>query len=235
MSRSLKFAALAGAAFLIAGAVFAQQPGKQQSGKPAMQSTKVTPVPLGRTALPEEIAAWDIDVRPDGKGLPVGKGSVKQGEEVFLAQCASCHGEFGEAVGRWPVLVGGRGSLTHDNPEKTVGSYWPDLSTLFDYIKRAMPFGNARSLSDDEVYALTAFLLHMNDVVKDDFILSNENFTKVQLPNAAGFFDDDRLKSEKHFWREPCMSNCKTGEVKVMNRARQIDVTPDSKSGPKVE
>lgn len=203
----------------------------------AIAQTKNAPakVGLGREALPEEIKAWDIDVRPDGLGAPVGKGSVKQGEELFLAQCATCHGEFGEAVGRWPVLVGGRGSLKHENPEKTIGSYWPDASTVFDYIKRAMPFGNARSLSDDEVYAITAFLLQMNDVVKDDFVLSNENIGKVKMPNGANFFDDDREKSEKHFWAKPCMTNCKTGEVKVTGRARVVDVTPDSKSGPKVE
>jgi S-disulfanyl-L-cysteine oxidoreductase SoxD len=202
---------------------------KQQ---PEPQPAKVG---LGRPALPEEIKAWDIDLRPDGLGAPLGKGDVKKGEELFLAQCAACHGEFGEAVGRWPVLVGGKGSLKHDNPEKTIGSYWPDASTVFDYIRRAMPFGNARSLSDDEVYAITAFLLNMNEVVKDDFVLSNENIGKVKMPNAGAFYDDDRTTAEKHFWAEPCMKNCKTGEVKVTGRARVIDVTPDGKSGPKVE
>lgn len=224
MSKSLKLAAVL--ALGLAG------PALAQASKTPPAAARVE---LGRVALPEEIKAWDIAVRPDGKGAPAGKGTVKQGEELFLAQCAACHGEFGEAVGRWPVLVGGRGSLKHDNPEKTIGSYWPDASTVFDYIKRAMPFGNARSLSDDEVYAITAFLLQMNDVVKDDFVLSNENIGKVTMPNAANFFDDDRLKTEKHFWKEPCMKNCKTGEVKVLNRARVIDVTPDSKTGPKVE
>jgi len=225
MSRSLDFTAIA-LALVLSGPVLAQAP---------KQSTAPAKVGLGRPALPEELKAWDIAVRPDGKGAPVGKGSVKQGEDLFLAQCAPCHGEFGEAVGRWPVLVGGRGSLKHDNPEKTIGSYWPDASTVFDYIKRAMPFGNARSLSDDEVYAITAFLLQMNEVVKDDFVLSNETIGKVKMPNVGGFFDDDRTTSEKHFWKEPCMKNCKSGEVKVTNRARVIDVTPDSKTGPKVE
>ena len=224
MSKSLKLAAIL--ALGLTGPALAQAP--KAPSAPAR-------VELGRPALAEEIKAWDIAVRPDGKGAPAGKGNVKQGEELFLAQCAACHGEFGEAVGRWPVLVGGRGSLKHDNPEKTIGSYWPDASTVFDYIKRAMPFGNARSLSDDEVYAITAFLLQMNEVVKDDFVLSNDNIGKVKMPNAANFFDDDRMKAEKHFWKEPCMKNCKTGEVKVLNRARIIDVTPDAKSGPKVE
>ena len=191
---------------------------------------------LGRVALPEEVAAWDIDVRPDGLGLPPGKGSVKEGEELYQTNCAACHGEFGEAVGRWPVLAGGAGSLKHEAPEKTVGSFWPFASTTFDYIRRAMPYGNARSLTDNEIYAITAYILHMNDIVKADFVLSKENFTTVKLPNADGFFMDDREKAEKHFWKkDPCMKNCKV-EVKVLNKARQVDVTPDSKDkGMKVE
>ncbi|MCA0422635.1 MAG: cytochrome c [Proteobacteria bacterium] len=226
MSRFPKRAAWALALCLgVAGGAAIAQQQKAPAGK----------VGLGRVALPEEIKAWDIDVRPDGLGAPVGKGTVKQGEELFLAQCASCHGEFGEAVGRWPVLVGGRGSLKHDNPDKTIGSYWPDASTVFDYIRRAMPFGNARSLTDDEIYSITAFLLQMNEVVKEDFVLSNENIGKVKMPNVGGFFEDDREKSEKHFWSKACVTNCKTGEVKVTGRARVVDVTPDGKSGPKVE
>src|SRR4051812_32134132 len=101
---------------------------------------------LGRPALPEEIKAWDTDVRPDGLGLPVGRGTVKQGDAIFQAQCAGCHGEFGQGFGRWPALAGGEGTLKADRPDKTIGSFWPDLSTVFDYIKRAMPFGNAQSL-----------------------------------------------------------------------------------------
>lgn len=191
---------------------------------------------LGRPALPEEIKAWDIDVRPDGQGLPPGKGTVKQGEALFLERCASCHGEFGEGAGRWPVLAGGKGSLKSAEPEKTIGSFWPYLSTAFDYIHRAMPYGNAQSLTADETYALTAFLLNMNDLVKEDFELSDENFTSVKLPNEGGFHPDDREKTEKQFWGgEPCMTNCKK-EVKILGRARVLDVTPeDDKSAPKVE
>lgn len=208
--------------------VSAQQTAKGAADARALQ--------LGRAALPDEIAAWDIDVRPDGQGLPQGKGSVKAGERIFLRQCAACHGEFGEGAGRWPPVAGGRGSLKEHNPEKTVGSYWPYLSTVFDYVQRAMPFGNARSLAADDVYALTAFLLFLNDVVKDDFVLSNENFTAVHLPNEGGFHDDDRESTERRFWgREPCMSECKT-EAKVLNRARVLDVTPDdAKKGPKLD
>lgn len=184
---------------------------------------------LGRQALPEEIAAWDIDVRPDGQGLPPGKGSVKDGEAIFLEKCASCHGEFGEGAGRWPVLAGGHGTLKGASPEKTIGSFWPYASTTFDYIKRAMPYGQAQTLTDDEIYALTAFLLSMNDIVKDDFVLSRENFASVKLPNEAAFYPDDRETAEKHFWKaEPCMKACKD-KVEILGRARMIDVTPDDK------
>ncbi|WP_329610507.1 c-type cytochrome [Jiella pelagia] len=119
-------------------------------------------------ATPDEVAAWDIDVRPDGKGLPVGKGTVSEGEAIFAEQCASCHGDFGEGRDRWPQLAGGFDTLTRDRPVKTVGSYWPYLSTVYDYVHRAMPFGNARSLSNDDVYALTAYVLYLNDIETDE-------------------------------------------------------------------
>jgi cytochrome c len=191
---------------------------------------------LGRVALPEEIKAWDTDVRPDGLGLPVGKGTVKEGDVLFQERCASCHGEFGEGAGRWPVLAGGQGSLKADRPDKTIGSFWPDLSTVFDYIRRAMPFGNAQSLTDDEAYALTAYLLSLNDIVKDEnFELNNKNFTSIKMPNASAFYDDDREVAEKQFWKkDPCMKDCRDAP-KVVGRAMAIDVTPDSKEGPKVE
>lgn len=193
----------------------------------AAASAPVKKLGLGREAHADEVAAWDTDVRPDGAGLPVGKGSVKEGEALYLERCATCHGEFGEAVGRWPVIAGGRGSMKSENPEKTVGSFWPFASTTFDYIKRAMPYGNARSLSDDEVYAITAFILNMNDIVKDDFVLSKENFSALKMPNVGAFYDDDREQTEKHFWNaNPCMSSCKS-ETKVTGRARMIDVTPE--------
>ncbi len=145
---------------------------------------------LGREATPEEVAGWDIDIRPDGQGLPVGSGSVEDGEVVYAEQCASCHGDFGEGVDNWPVLAGGMGTLSSEHPVKTIGSYWPYLSTVWDYIYRAMPFGYAQSLEPDEVYAITAYLLNMNDLVDYDFVLSNENFAEVRLPNEENFFVD---------------------------------------------
>lgn len=185
---------------------------------------------IGRVALPEEIAAWDIDIRPDGLGLPEGSGTVADGEVLYTDNCAVCHGDFGEAVGRWPVLAGGHDTLTEDRPEKTIGSYWPYLSTVYDYVRRAMPFGNARSLSDDDVYAITAYLLYLNDLVDDeDFELSKANFLEVRLPNEDNFIPDDRL-DEVHYAEkgEPCMTDCKPGPVEITMRARILDVTPDS-------
>jgi len=183
---------------------------------------------LGRAATQDEVAAWNTDIRPDGMGLPVGRGSVTDGEEIFVEKCASCHGDFGEAVGRWPVLAGGHGTLSDDRPVKTVGSYWPYLSTVFDYVGRAMPFGNAESLSDDEVYALVAYILYVNDTVDDeDFILSHENFLRIAQENADGFYMDDRPQIEyPKFIRETCMSNCKEA-VQITKRAAVVDVTPE--------
>jgi cytochrome c len=233
---SLSAGALLAAMALAGGVALAQNKPAQTAAKPAA-SAPAQKLGLGRAALPEEIKAWDIDVRPDGLGLPKGKGTVKQGDELFQTQCAACHGEFGQGAGRWPVLAGGQGTLNADRPDKTMGSFWPDLSTAYDYIHRAMPFGNAQSLTPDETYALTAYLLFLNDIVKDEeFELSDKNFTSIRMPNAGGFFDDDRETTEKHFWvKEPCMKNCKPGEAKVTGKASVLDVTPDSKTGPRVD
>ncbi len=190
------------------------------------------PLNLGRPATEAEVAAWDIDVRPDGKGLPVGRGTVAEGEPIFTENCASCHGDFGEGRGRWPVLAGGFDTLTRQRPEKTVGSYWPYLSTVYDYVYRAMPFGNARSLSDDDVYALTAYILYLNDIVTDEeFELSNENFTTIAMPNVEGFIPDTR-EAEAHYQEsDPCVTDCKPDPAKVTMRAQVLDVTPDSADG----
>jgi mono/diheme cytochrome c family protein len=182
---------------------------------------------LGRPALPEEIAAWDIDVRPDGAGLPDGGGDVMTGEALYTENCAFCHGDFGEAIGRWPQLAGGEGSLDGDDPVKTIGSYWPYLSTVFDYVNRAMPFGAARSLSADDVYSLTAYLLYLNDLADEDFTISSETFAETRLPNEENFFIDDRGEAEVgKFTSEVCMEDCK-GEVEITKRAMVLDVTPE--------
>ena len=181
---------------------------------------------IGRAALEAELAAWDVDVLPDGRGLPEGSGDVFTGEEVFADKCASCHGDFAEGVDNWPVLAGGFDTLGDKDPVKTVGSYWPHLSTVWDYVHRSMPFGEAGSLSADETYAIVAYILYSNDLVDDDFELSHENFGDVEMYNADGFVEDDRPEQEYSKWRtEPCMENCKD-EVKVTMRSVFIVETP---------
>lgn len=182
---------------------------------------------LGREATPEEIAGWDIDVRPDGQGLPEGSGTALDGETVFIERCAMCHGEFGEAVGRFPVLMGGEDSLASHDPVKTVGSYWPYATTLWDYIYRAMPFGEAQSLSADETYALTAYVLSLSGVVEDDQVLDKDSLAQVDMPNRAGFVADVRPDTPSV---EPCMKNCKAS-VEIITHARILDVTPDGEPG----
>ena len=181
---------------------------------------------IGRTALPEEIAAWDVDVLPDGRGLPVGSGDVLTGEEVFVDRCASCHGDFAEGVDNWPVLAGGFDTLGDEDPVKTVGSYWPYLSTSWDYINRSMPFGEAGTLTADDTYAIVAYLMYSNDMVDDDFVLSQDNFADVEMHNADGFIVDDRAETEYAAWStEPCMENCKD-EVAITMRSVFLVETP---------
>jgi cytochrome c len=203
---------------------------------PAPYAQTVQRLDIGRIATTAEIAGWDIDVRPDGQGLPPGRGTVKEGEQLYVERCAACHGEFGEGAGRWPLLAGGQGSLATHDPVKSVGSYWPYASTLIDYIRRAMPFGAAQTLTNDELYAITAYVLYLNDVItSEDFELNERNFTTIRLPNQPHFVDDDREVTEKAFWREPCMRDCLPGEARVVGRARALDVTPEPGTGPKVE
>jgi cytochrome c len=187
---------------------------------------------LGRAALPEEIAAWDVAVLPDGTGLPEGSGDVATGDEVFAEKCAACHGDFAEGLDSWPVLAGGIGSLQDPRPVKTIGSYWPYLSTVFDYVHRSMPFGAAQTVSNDEAYAIAAFLLYSNGLVEDDFVLSKETFGDIKMPNADGFIVDDRADTEYTLFRtEPCMENCRDTAPEVTKRAININVTPKDDAG----
>ena len=183
------------------------------------------PFGLGTLATAEQIAGWDIDVRPDGKGAPIGSGTAADGEEVYAERCAGCHGDFGEGVDRWPILAGGLGSLVTDDPVKTVGSYWPYASTVYDYVYRAMPFGEAQSLTHDETYQVVAYILNMSDVIDDEFVLSNETIGSVKMPNANGFMLPDP-RPDGQLASAPCMQNCEV-PTKIIGRARIIDVTPD--------
>lgn len=220
MSKSRRTAALL--IVLAAGSAAAETQVSPAGGAPAAAQ----PLGLGRPALPEEVAAWNLDVSPDGTGLPEGSGDVMTGEEVYLEQCAACHGDFAEGLDNWPALSGGEGTLDREDPEKTIGSYWPHLSTVWDYVHRSMPFGNAQILTPDETYAITAYLLYSNALVEDDFVLSRDNLAEVRLPNADGFIPDDREDTEYPvFSVEPCMENCK-GAVEITMHASVLDVTP---------
>ena len=153
-------------------------------------STSEQPFGFGQPASPEEIAGWDIDVAADGTGLPPGSGTVQQGKELYDRLGAKCHGAKGEGDTA-PALVGGIGTLNTDQPVKTVGSYWPSAPTLFDYIRRAMPADNPQSLSPDEVYALCAFILHLNGIVPEDAVMDAQTLPQVVMPNHAGFTSPD--------------------------------------------
>lgn len=153
---------------------------------------------LGRVASEAEIAPWNIEVRPDGSGLPLGQGTVAEGERLFHDRCEGCH----QAGGTKPpgpgldVLVGGKGTVGTAKPLRTIGSYWPYATTLFDYIRRAMPFDAPRSLTSDEIYAVVAYLLNANGVIAADVSLDRDSLPKVALPYRDGFIDRDD-------WRTP--------------------------------
>ena len=142
---------------------------------------------IGRVATPDEIASWDISIGPDGAGLPPGRGTPKQGEMVYAEKCVACHGEKGAGKPN-DQLVGGRGSLSGDQaPVKTVGSFWPYATTLFDYVRRAMPLNAPKSLSDDEVYAVCAYILQLNGIIGEADAMDAETLPQVQMPNRDGF------------------------------------------------
>ena len=206
------------------------------------QSTKG--VNFGRAATANEIKAWDVDALPDGTGLPEGEGSVEEGDELFEAQCASCHGDFGGGGNGYPQLAGGNQAKDEngivitlknqrlapgmDAPKRTIGTYWPYATTLFTYIRDAMPYATPKSLSANETYAITAYLLAQNGIkidgeeMDDEYVLNKEKLTKVVLPNKDGFYPNidgptgpadvkaffaDRAKNIGSGTR--CMTDCK--------------------------
>ena len=192
---------------------------------------------FGRAPTKNEIKAWNTDVMPDGTGLPEGQGSVELGDEIFEEKCAACHGDFGIGNGGYPKLQGGKGTLANqllqpekgdEAPIKTIGSYWPYASTLFWYIQSAMPYPNPKSLSNDETYALVAYLMAINEIpvdgkmLEDEDVLDRKKFLTIKMPNEDGFYPnvDDGVgaKEVTKYLANPenygagkrCMSDCKT-------------------------
>jgi cytochrome c len=147
---------------------------------------------VGRTPTPEELRDWSISIAPDGKGLPEGRGTALQARDTYANRCVKCHGDKGQGREDAPALAGGQGTLKSPRPFKTVGSYWPYATTLYDYISRAMPFDRPGSLTHDQVYALTAYVLYLNGLVKDTEVIDARSLPKIQMPNRAGFVPDPR-------------------------------------------
>ena len=161
---------------------------------------------IGRAPTPQELRGWDIEIRPDGGGLPEGAGSVAQGRAVYAAQCAACHGDAGQG-GIAPRLVGGVGSLASKSPVRSIGSFWPYASTVYDYIYRAMPLNQPMSLQPNQVYALTAYLLHADGIVGAKAVLDRRALAAVRMPNRDGFIAADDSKPDTI--GERCMRDCK--------------------------
>ena len=159
---------------------------------------------IGRTATATEIAGWNTDIARDGRGLPPVSGSVTRGRDVFAQQCAACHGDKGEG-GVGDRLVGGQGTLASSNPVRTVGSYWPYAPTLFDYIRRAMPQNAPESLSNEEVYAVSAYILHLNGLLPKDAVLDATTMSAIKMPNRSRFVGDSRPDVRN----TPCMDDCR--------------------------
>ncbi|THF25781.1 cytochrome c [Pseudomonas atacamensis] len=159
---------------------------------------------LGHTVTDAQIASWNIDVAPDGKNLPIGQGTVAAGEKVYQTNCLACHGVNLEG-GMGPALVGGRGTLTTEKPVKTVGSYWPYATTLFDYVRRAMPFQQPQSLSNDQVYAVVGYILNKNELMDANATVDAQTLINVKMPNRDAFYVDDRPDAKA----SACYQDCK--------------------------
>jgi len=247
------------------GVIYPRENGQYTAYKYNTQSTKG--VNHGRVPTANELKAWDMDIMPDGTGLPEGEGSVEEGDELYEAQCASCHGEFGAGGAGYPTLSGGSQERDTDGviktlksqrlepgmdaPKRTVGTYWPKASTLIWYIRDAMPYAHPKSLTNNEIYALTAYILANNNIeidgveMDDEYVLDREKFLKIKMPNEDGFYPDidgpNGVENVRKFFSDRaknigsgirCMSDCKdpgmTGkEAKVMRIGYEIsDVVP---------
>lgn len=154
---------------------------------------------LGRTPTAEEIRAWNVTIPPDGTGLPSGSGTAALGKSVYTERCAACHGERGEG-GKYDRLVGGRNTLTTDKPVLTIGSFWPYATTLWSYINRAQPLDEPGSLTADQVYAVTAYLLLLNGIIGEQEVMDARTLPQVKMPNRDGFVPDPRPDVGRWRW-----------------------------------
>ncbi|MCK9455490.1 MAG: c-type cytochrome [Sulfurimonas sp.] len=210
----------------------------------AINEQSTAGVNFGRTPTQNELEAWDTDIMPDGTGLPVGSGTVEEGEELYDRDCAVCHGEFGAGGKGYPTLTGGsveslknqRTCPGKDAPNRTIGSYWPQASTLIWYIRDAMPYANPKSYTPDQMYAMTAYLLAENGIQidgEDIEELNQDNFKKIVMPNRDGFYPnidgENGVENMREFFAEPknfgavgtrCMTDC--GKEPVMRIANEI-------------
>lgn len=250
MSRlMLKAAGCAAAIMLVAGLVQAQQapspgaaiavlyqpftapPGERTRADvawPAATAALPAAIPgIGRAATSEEIAGWNIAVRGDGHNLPPGTGTAREGEELYVTHCAACHGDFGEGLERWPALMGGRDSLRSEQPKRTIGSFWQHAPAVFDYIRRAMPYAAPQSLSNDEYYAITAYVLFLNELIGEEDKVDAASLTKLAMPNRDGFVLEARPDTENN----ACMSNCRQGRAVTVSMDSRRFVQPGSGSG----
>lgn len=157
-----------------------------------LPSSQAQTVKLGQAVSESQLSDFDLVAGPDGSGFPDGSGTAKTGKAVFDAKCAVCHAETGEGLSGNTRLVGGD-MHSEGSPLKTVGSYWPHASTVFDFIRRAMPANAPKSLSSDEVYQVTAYVLFLNDIVEENTVLNKESLMEIQMPNKDGFIDMSRL------------------------------------------
>lgn len=146
---------------------------------------------VGHAPSTSELSSSGVSVFPDGKGLPAGQGSAREGRQIYRQRCRACHGENARGDEN-EALVGGRGSLVSARPRRTVESYWPYATTLWDYTRRAMPFNDPGSLSDSEVYAVTAYVLHLAGLVGEDEVIDRDRLPRVEMPNRDGFIADPR-------------------------------------------
>ncbi|MDX9814401.1 MAG: c-type cytochrome [Sulfurimonas sp.] len=245
------------------GVTYKVKDGKYTAYHVNEQSTKG--VNFGRTPTANEIKAWDTDIMPDGTGLPVGSGTVDEGEELYDRDCAVCHGDFGAGGVGYPTLTGGsikslknqRDCPGKDAPNRTLGSYWPQASTLIWYIRDAMPYANPKSYTPNEMYAVTAYLLHNEGITIDGEEieeLNQDNFKKIVMPNRNGFYPDidgpKGVENVRKFYQDPknfgavgtrCMKNCgKETVVRIANEITDVvpaysterNLPPEDESGP---